>query len=103
MTQGSGRKKTMTEETLKVVVHYIAAAKPYEKDHVSRHETVGGLKTNVLDAFGLKEGQHSDGNTYTYTLYDHKMPLEDLAETLGRVAGDRHTLELKLSQQVTQG
>lgn len=93
----------MAEETLKVIVHYIAAAKPYEQDHVSRHETLGALKLNVLNTFGLKEGQHSDGNTYTYTLYDHKTPLENLAETLGRVAGDKHTLELKLSQQVTQG
>lgn len=93
----------MPDETLKVIVHYIAAAKPYEQDHASRRETVGMLKSNVLDAFGLKEGQHSDGNTYIYTLYDHKTPLENLTETLGRVAGDRHTLGLKLSQQVTQG
>jgi len=80
-----------------------AAAKPYEQDHASRQETVGTLKTNVLNAFGLNEGQHADGNTYTYTLYDHKIPLENLSETLGQVAGDKHTLELKLSQQVTQG
>jgi hypothetical protein len=93
----------MPDETLKVIVHYIAAAKPYEQGHAGRQETVGTLKSKVLDAFGLKEGQHSDGNTYTYTLYDHKTPLENLQETLGRVAGDRHTLELKLSQQVTQG
>jgi hypothetical protein len=54
----------MTEGTLKVIVHYAAAKKPYEQDHVSRNETVGTLKTNVLNAFGLKEGQHTDGNTY---------------------------------------
>jgi hypothetical protein len=93
----------MTEGTLKVIVHYAAAKKPYEQDHASRHETVGILKTNVLNAFGLKEGQHTDGNTYTYTLFHHKTPLENLTETLGHVAGDHHTLELKLSQQVTQG
>jgi hypothetical protein len=93
----------MNEATLKVIVHYAAAAKPYEQDHASRQETVGALKTNVLKAFGLTEGQHSDGNTYTYTLYDHKTPLENLNETLGHVVGEKHTLELKLSQQVTQG
>ncbi len=93
----------MTEPTLKVIVHYIAAAKPYEQNDAGRQETVGTLKSNVLNAFGLKEGQHSDGNTYTYTLYDHKTPLENLTETLGQLAGDWHTLELKLSQQVTQG
>jgi len=93
----------MTEGTLKVIVHYAAAKKPYQQEHASRSETVGTLKTNVLNAFGLKEGQHSDGNTYTYTLFHHKTPLENLTETLGQVAGEEHTLELKLSQQVTQG
>lgn len=93
----------MNEGTLKVIVHYAAAKKPYEQDHASRHETVGTLKTNVLRAFGLTEGQHADGNTYTYTLYHHKTSLDNLSETLGQVAGDEHTLELKLSQQVTQG
>jgi hypothetical protein len=93
----------MTEGTLKVIVHYAAAKKPYEQEHAGRNETVGTLKTKVLDAFGLKEGQHSDGNTYTYTLFHHKTPLENLSETLGQVAGEEHTLELKLSQQVTQG
>jgi hypothetical protein len=93
----------MNEGTLEVVVHYAAAAKPYKQDHTNRHETVGTLKANVLNAFGLTEGQHADGNTYSYTLYHHKTPLENLDETLGKVAGDKHTLELKLSQQVTQG
>jgi len=93
----------MNEATLKVIVHYAAAAKPYEQDHASREETVATLKANVLKAFDLTEGQHADGNTYTYTLYNHKTPLENLSETLGQVAGDKHTLELKLSQQVTQG
>jgi len=93
----------MSEGTLKVIVHYAAAAKPYEQDKASRQETAGALKTSVLKAFGLTEGQHADGNTYTYTLYHHKTPLENLNETLGQVAGDHHTLELKLSQQVTQG
>jgi hypothetical protein len=93
----------MNEGTLKVIVHYAAAARPYEQDHASRQETVGTLKANALKAFGLTEGQHSDGNTYTYTLYNHRTALENLGEALGQVAGDKHTLELKLSQQVTQG
>jgi hypothetical protein len=93
----------MTNETFKVIVNYAAAKKPYEQNDASRSETVGTLKTDVLNAFGLKEGQGADGNTYTYTLYDHKTPLDNLSETLGQVAGDKHTLELKLSQQVTQG
>jgi hypothetical protein len=90
----------MTEQKLKVIVHYAAAKKPYEQNDVSRSETVGTLKTDVLNAFGLKEGQGGDGNTYTYTLYYQKTALENLNETLGQVAGDKHTLELKLKYEV---
>ena len=93
----------MSEGTLKVIVHYAAAKQPYEQDQVNGNETVGTLKTTVLNAFGLKEGQHADGNTYTYTLFHQKTPLENLSETLGQVANDKHTLDLKLSQFITQG
>jgi hypothetical protein len=91
------------EGTLKVIVHYPAAKKPFEQDHASRNETVGTLKSAVLAAFGLTECQSGDGKTFAYTLYHHKTPLENLNETLGQVAREEHTLELKLSQQVTQG
>jgi hypothetical protein len=91
------------EGTLKVIVNYPAAKKPFEQDNASRKETVGTLKSAVLAAFGITEGQSADGKTFTYTLFHHKTPLEDLNETLGQVAGDEHMLELKLSQQVTQG
>jgi hypothetical protein len=93
----------MNEENLKVIVHYAAAKKPYEQEQVSRQETVGTLKTSVLKAFGLTEGQHADGNTYAYTLYHHKTALDNVSEILAQVAGPAATIELKLSQQVTQG
>ncbi len=89
--------------TLKVIVNYPAAKKPFEQADASRTETVGTLKTSVLAAFGLTEGQSADGKTFTYTLYHGKTPLENLNETLGQIAGDKDALELKLSQQVTQG
>jgi hypothetical protein len=89
-------------ESLRVVVHYPAAKEPYRVNNVLRTETVATLKDRVLAAFGLTEGQH-DGQTFTYTLYHQKRPLENLSETLGQVAGHEHILELKLSQQITQG
>src|SRR5947209_14008217 len=92
-----------SEATLKVIVTYPAAKKPFEDHDVSQTETVGQLKSIVLAAFGLTEGQSVDGKTFTYTLYHHKTPLDNLSETLGQIAGDKPTLELKLSQQVTQG
>jgi len=87
---------------LKVIVHYPAAKRPFEEKHASRSETLSTLKSAVLKAFGLTEGQ-LDGSTYTYTLYHHKTPLENLSENLGKLADHAAELVLKLSQQVTQG
>lgn len=93
----------VVETTISVIVHYVAAAKPFEDAHADRSETVGHLKARVLDAFGLTEGPSPEGSTVSYTLYHHKTPLENLQQTLGNVAGEHHELELKLVQQITQG
>lgn len=92
----------MHHDKLHVVVHYPAAEEPF-KDEAERTETVGQLKVRVLSAFGLVEGQLPDGNIAAYTLYDHKTPLENLNQTLGEIAGEQKVLQLKLSQQITQG
>jgi len=92
----------MHHDKLHVVVHYPAAEEPF-KDEAERTETVGQLKARVLSAFGLVEGQLPDGNIAAYTLYDHKTPLENLNQTLGEIAGEQKVLQLKLSQQITQG
>lgn len=88
--------------TVKVIVRYPAAEKPYEAI-LERSTTVGELKKLVLDFFGLKEGSGSSGSIYTYTLYYEKRPLDNLSETLEQIAGDKETVEMKLSQQITQG
>lgn len=87
---------------LQVIVHYPAAEEPF-KDDADRNETIGQFKPRVLKAFGLVEGQTPDGNITTYTLYDHKTPLENPNQTLGDLAGHQKVLQLKLSQQITQG
>jgi hypothetical protein len=90
-------------DQLHVTVHYIAAAHPFKDEHADRHETVGHLKSRVISSFGLTEGTQGDGATATYTLYHGKTPLENMSETLGTVAGEHKKLDLKLSQQLTQG
>lgn len=90
------------QKQLNVVVHFVAAERPF-KDDRDRHETVGALKSVVLDFFGVKEGQSSDGNSYSFTLFHDRTPLEDPQQQLGALAGDKHVLQLKLAQQVTQG
>lgn len=90
-------------KTLNVTVTYVAAKEPFKQKDVTRSETVNTLKAEVLKAFGLVEGPGTDGKTFTYTLFHGKTPLENLNQTLGDVAGDKHELELKLTQQVTQG
>jgi len=96
------KEKETEKERLQVVVHYVAAGEPF-KDHVDPNETVGQLKIRVLAAFGLTEGQNPEGNMATYTLYHDKTPLENMSLTLGSLAGDKKVLQLKLSQQITQG
>jgi hypothetical protein len=94
----------MTAKTeLRVIVHFPAAAQPFKDDNADRAETIGHLKSRVLAAFGLVEGQTADGNVLAFTLYHDKQPLEDPNTTLGTVAGDEKTLQLKLAQQLTQG
>jgi len=88
--------------TIKVIVTYPAAKRPFDEE-ILRTVTVGELKNAVLTAFGLVEGQSADGKTFIYTLYHQKTPLENLNETIGQIAGEKPSLELKLSQQVTQG
>lgn len=90
------------DNKLQVVVHYPAAEEPF-KDEAERSETVGQLKARILIAFGLVEGQLPDGNIAAYTLYHHKTPLDNLNQTLGEIAGEQKVLQLKLSQQITQG
>jgi hypothetical protein len=87
---------------LQVMVHYPAAEQPF-KDDVDAAETISQFKSRVLNAFGLAEGQTSEGNISSYSLYHHKTPLEDPNQSLGELAGDQKILQLKLVQQITQG
>ncbi len=96
-------KQPQAQNKLKVTVHYPPAEEPFKDNDADQSETVGQLKSRVLTAFGLSEGQAPDGSTITYTLYDKKQPLENLGQTLGDVSGGQKVLQLKLSQQITQG
>lgn len=94
----------MTVETrLDVVVHFAAAKQPYRVPDANRAETIGVFKQQVLNAFGLIEGPTPEGTSVMYTLYHDKAPLENPNQTLGDVAGQHPELQLKLSQEVTQG
>lgn len=93
----------VTQHLLHVVVHYVGAGEPFNDHHAERSETIGHLKVRVLTAFGLVEGPTPDGNVVSFTLYHGKTPLENLAQTLGEVAGEKPVLQLKLARQVTQG
>lgn len=93
----------VVETTLRVFVHYVAAAEPFKDEHADRNETVWYLKTRVLNAFDLTEGPTPDGTVVSYALFHHKTPLENPNQTLGELVGEHYELELKLVQQLTQG
>lgn len=82
---------------LHVIVTFVAAPAPFEDRHADPNETVGHLKTRVLEHFHITEG------ATVYTLYHGTKPLENPSETLGAIAGHEGTLRLKLAQQITQG
>ena len=88
---------------LHVVVHYPAAEQPFKDEDAQRSETVGHLKTRVLTAFGLTEGQGPNNTAISYTLHHGKAVLENMQQALGDIVGDQKVLQLKLSQQITQG
>jgi hypothetical protein len=88
---------------LRVVVHYPAAEKPFKDNDGDGSETVGHLKSRVLVFFGLAEGQTPEGNIVSYTLYHGKDPLENPAVSLAELVLEKKELQLKLSQQITQG
>src|SRR6266542_4302054 len=88
---------------LHVVVHYPAAEEPFKDEHAKRNETVGHFKVRALLAFALIEGQGPNNTVISYTLHHGKATLENMDQPLGDVAGDQKALQLKLSQQITQG
>lgn len=90
------------KKQLNVVVHFVAVEQAFKGDR-DPQETVRALKAVVLDFFGVKEGQSADGNSYVFTLFHDRTPLEDPLQQLDALAGDKHVLQLKLAQQVTQG
>lgn len=87
---------------LEISVRFPAATKPFVDSHANPAETVGALKVRVLTAFAVAETSGPDGQTL-YFLYFGDTRLEDSSRTLGEVAGDKHTLKLKLVQQLIQG
>lgn len=90
-------------DTLKVIVHYPAAAEPFKDDDADPSERVGHLKQRVLVEFGLSEGATPDGNTVTYELSHGRESLDDPEQALGDVGEGHGTLSLKLSQRIIQG
>jgi hypothetical protein len=90
-------------KTLTVMVVYPAAGKPFKDDDASRDETAGELKARVLEFFGLTEGPIGNNENAVYALYDGKQKLDNPAQTVGELAGDKPVLHLKLSQQIVQG
>jgi len=82
--------------TINVVVHATAVAEPFHDPHAAADETVGHLRTRVLQAFELSDDP-------SYRLQLDKKDLTDMTVTLGQLAGPGRSLQLKLLKQVTQG
>lgn len=90
-------------DKIDVTVVYPAARDDLKQSGVKREETLGQLKARVLVAFELTEGTGPDGTVTKYLFYHDKTKLDDLNQTLGHVAGEKHELRLKLAQEIVYG
>jgi hypothetical protein len=82
---------------IRVIVEYIAASKPF-KIAVEPTTTVGTIKAEALDAFGLKEDK-----TKGYKLFHNRTELVDLNQQIGQVAGHHKEVKLELEEYLIQG
>lgn len=87
---------------IKVIVHYPPAKEPFKHEFAAT-QSVADVKSVVLKAFGLTEGQDAQGNTVMYPLYFEKRELTDPQEPIGKLAGEAEAINLKLTQHITQG
>lgn len=85
-------------QTLRVVVTYPPAAKPYKDDAAPRTTTVGTLKSAVLNAFHLEET-----STKKFKLFHGGTEYSNLSQTLGEIAGDHQELAFQLEEVIVQG
>lgn len=88
--------------SINVVVHYVPAPEPFHDAHASPSETFAQLKTRVLAAFGLVEGQMPDGNSKIFEFYSGKEKVSNLDQPIGALANG-HALQLKLAEQIIFG
>jgi hypothetical protein len=92
-----GENRGHEHETVRVVVSYAAAVRPYKAEVVD-NTTIGQVKTAALDAFKLQET-----STKTFKLFHGKTELSNLSQTVGQVAGGHQELALKLEEVIIQG
>lgn len=94
--------KLVHHDTLVVRVRYVAAPKPYVDPKAAVGETLAELKSQVLQHFGLVEGD-VDGGRKVYVFSAHDVIQTDLSVTLGNLARGKHELEMNLLEQFVQG
>lgn len=84
-----------------VTVRYAAAKKPFVDDQTLARESVGHLKTRVLEFFHLQDSPPGEGKSYALALGEEL--LTDPNATLGSVVLHGDHLKLSLIEQFTQG
>jgi len=88
---------------IKVTITYLSARKPLQLEEPPT-TTIGAIKAQALDAFGVQEGPTPDGQgQIVFKLYDDDRELTDLHETIDAVAGNSGHAKLKLVKQILQG
>lgn len=89
-------------DTLALRVRYLASPKPYVQAKAPLTQTLAALKPEVLEFFGLVEGD-VEGGRKEYAFSAHGVIQTDLSQTLGNLAQRKHQLEMQLLEQFIQG
>lgn len=87
---------------VEVIAHFVAAGAPY-RHPFDISTTVGEVKAAALAFFGLSEGTQPDGSSVTYKLFYQRQELTNMSQKIGDLVGEHRVMELKLTQQITQG
>lgn len=75
---------------------------PVSEKSPYRAQETSGTTAGTVRVAAMKDFMVSDSSQYTYVLAHDGQKVPD-SETIGQIAGDRHSVEFRLVKELTQG
>jgi len=93
--------ETNTADTATRIIAVRVSFPVSEKSPYRAEETPSTTAGAIREA-AMKDFTVSDSSQYTYVLAHHGRKVPD-SETIGQIAGDKHSVEFRLVKELTQG